>query len=93
MFVFFFFFFFFADESADKEVSRPQTKEEEDIDMLHSWIQVGGLPAQLEKEALGLLLEMGFLSAVHMAFSTPLYSYPCISLSFYLSGVGPAEKG
>ena len=34
--------FFLADESTDEEVSRPQTKEEEDIDMLCSWLQVGG---------------------------------------------------
>ena len=35
-------FFFLADESADEEVPRPQTKEEEDIDMHGSWMQVGG---------------------------------------------------
>ena len=38
-------------------------------------------------------LSLSFMSVVHMAFCSPLYSYPCISLSFYLSGVGPAEKG
>ena len=45
---------------------------------------------------MGLLLEVGslslFLPAVHMAFCSPLYSYPCISLFFYLSGVGSAKK-
>ena len=30
------------DESTDEEGPRPQTKEAEDIDMLHSWMQVGG---------------------------------------------------
>ena len=35
-------YFFLADESTDEEVSRPQTKEEEDIDILHSWVQVRG---------------------------------------------------
>ena len=43
--------FFLADESADEEVPRPQTKEEEDINMLHSWMQVGDFPAQPDKEA------------------------------------------
>ena len=35
-------FCFLADKSTDEEVSRPQTKEEEDIDILHSWVQMGG---------------------------------------------------
>ena len=43
--------FFLADESTDEEIYRPKTKEEEDVDTLHSWVQVGGLPAQLEEEA------------------------------------------
>ena len=42
-------FFFLADESADEEVPRHQTKKEEDIDMLHSWMQVGGLLPNLRE--------------------------------------------
>ena len=87
-------FFFLADESVDEEVLRLQMKEEEDIDMLHSWMQVGGFPAQPEGDAWVLLLEVGLISFLfYMAFYSPLYSYLHISLSFYLSGVGPAEKG
>ena len=57
-----------------------------------------GVPSHPEEEAQGLLLEVGSLSCLflvcffYMAFYSPLYSYPCISLSFYLSGVDSAEK-
>ena len=34
-----------ADKSTDEEIFRPKTKEEEDVDILCSWVQVGGLPA------------------------------------------------
>ena len=85
-----FFSFFLADEYADEEGSRPQTKEEEDIDMLCSWIQVVDFPAWPEEEAPGLLLEESFLSffsppAVHMAFCSPYIFLPlyfCFPLSF-----------
>ena len=87
-------FFFLADESTDEEVSRPQTKEEEDIDILCSWVQVRGFPAHPE-EAWGLLLEVSLLSSVsfcfHVAFYFSLHSYLCIF--FHLSGAGSTEKG
>ena len=77
-------FFFLADESTDEEVSRPKTKEEDDIDMLHSWIQVGGLPAQLEEEALGLLLEVG--SLFFLSACCPYgFLFPFIFLPLYFS--------
>ena len=37
-------FFSWADESTDEELVRPRTKEEEDVETLHSWMQVGGFP-------------------------------------------------
>ena len=37
------------------------TKEEEDVDILHSWMEVGGQPALPEGEAQGLLAEVSKL--------------------------------
>ena len=44
-------------EEGDEEARRPMTKEEEDIDILRSWMEVGGHPAHPEEEAQGLLAE------------------------------------
>ena len=37
---------------------KPVNKEEEEIDVLHSLMEVGGLPAHPEEEAKGLLAEV-----------------------------------
>ena len=58
------------------EERRPMTKEEEDIDILHSWMEVGGQPALPEGEAQGLLAEVS-------KFPCPLFSIPCF-LSYLL---------
>ena len=57
------------------------TKEEEDVDVLHSWIEVGGLPAHPEEEAKGLLAEVNailYLFPFHLPLSIPclLICYP-----------------
>ena len=65
---------------------KPVTKEEEDIDVLHSWMEVRGFPAYPEEEAKGLLAEINsFPCFSHAAFlSPPLICYrtfphnPCI---------------
>ena len=82
-----------ADESTDEEMSRPRTKEEEDIDTLCRFGSSWGLPAEPEEEARGLLLEVSLFSSLplfsYVAFYFSLHSYPCIS---YLSGAGSTEK-
>ena len=81
-------FFFLADESADEEVSRPHALQ----------LDTSGGPSYLtRRRGMGAIARGGFLSfflpAVHMAFCSPFIFLPHISLSFYLSGVGPAKKG
>ena len=71
-------------------MSRPQTKEEEDIDILCSWVQVGGFPANPEEEAWGLLLEVSLLSSLSLLLlvwlSTSLY-IPTPVFSFIFQGL------
>ena len=70
---------------------RPQTKKEGDLETLQSWMEVGGLPARLEEEARGLLLEVSFFSLGSMWLSITFYiSTPVL---FHLLGVGFAEEG
>ena len=59
------------DGSEEEERTRPATKEEEDVDILQSWMEVGGLPACPEEEAKGLLAEVN--------------SFPCFSHTTFLS--------
>ena len=56
----FFYNFSPSDDSKEenREVRRPMTKEEEDIDILQSWLEVGGQPALPEGEAQGMLAEV-----------------------------------
>ena len=44
----------FSDESEEEEVEHPLTREEEDIEVMQSWMEVGGMPAHPEEEAKGL---------------------------------------
>ena len=61
---------FFSDESEQEEgEERPRTQEEEDIDVIRSWVEVGGHPAHQEGEAKELLSEVNHVP---------------ISLSFHL---------
>ena len=62
------------------------TKEEGDVDMLHSWIEVGGHPACPEEEAKRLLAEVNkFLCP--FPFHLPLYP-----LFAYLLPILPSQS-
>ena len=61
----------FLDESEQEgEKGQPLTREEEDLDIIRSWVEVGGHPARQEGEAKELLAEV--------------IIFPCLSLSSYL---------
>ena len=50
------------DESEQEgEKGRPLTQEEEDIDVIRSWVEVGGHPARQEGEAKELLSEVSHI--------------------------------
>ena len=54
------------------------TKEEEDVNILHSWIEVGGQPALPEGEAQGLLAEVSkfpCLFSISASSFYPLFSF------------------
>ena len=55
-------FLFFCSASDDSEEEerkgRPLTQEEEDVDVIRSWMEVGGHPAHQEEEAKELLAEV-----------------------------------
>ena len=40
---------------------RPKTKEEGDVETLHSWMEVRGLPTKPEEEAWGLLVKVNLI--------------------------------
>ena len=63
----------FLDDS-DEEERRPLTKEEEDIDILCSWMEVGGQPALPEEKAQGLLTEVRKPSCSPFCFDLLLIS-------------------
>ena len=48
-----------ADKSESETEVRVETKEEEDLGILRSWMEVGGIPALDEGEARRLLQELG----------------------------------
>ena len=70
----------------DGEV-RPITKEEEDVDVISSWMEVGGHPAHPDEEAKGLLSEVN-------AFLCFFFFLPCsLYLSFaYLLPIFPSQS-
>ena len=45
-------------------MEHPLTREEEDIEMMWSWMEVGGLPAHPEEEAKGLIAEASSLPSL-----------------------------
>ena len=62
------------EEEDDK--ARPRTKEDEDVDVLHSWMKVGGHPAHPEEEAKGLLAEVNaFLCLFPISPSSLYFSF------------------
>ena len=66
---------------------KPVTKEEEEVDVVHSWMEAGGFPAHPGEEAKGLLAEASFTpyfpilaSSLHFSFVT---GPSLIILAFY----------
>ena len=75
------------DESEEEERTRPASKEEEDVDVLQSWMEVGGLPAHPEEEAKGFLAEVNsFPCFSHADFPSP--SPICYQLFPHNLGIG-----
>ena len=75
-------------EEGNGEEERPMTREEEDVDILHSWIEVGGQPALPEGEAQGLLAEVSKfprLFAFHLPLSIPCFLFFLFATHFSLT--------
>ena len=79
----------FLDESEEGGAAQPLSKEEE-VEVMRSWVEVGGFPAQPEEEAQGLLSEASsflcppsFLSIDTELFLTVLAFY--LDFIFFLS--------
>ena len=60
---------------------QPLSKEEEEVKVMRSWVEVGGFPAQQEEEAKGLLSEVGLSPCP--PFSLPLSTFQ-LALNFLL---------
>ena len=58
--VFFLFLLPSDDSEEEEEKGRPLTQEEEDIDIIRSWVEVGGHPAHQEEDAKELLTEVKY---------------------------------
>ena len=72
------------DESEEEERTRLATKEEEDVNILQSWMEVGGFPAHPEEEAKGLLAEVN---------PFPCFFSCCLPLSIsYLLPIPPSQS-
>ena len=61
---------------------RPSTQEEEDMDVIKSWVEVGGLPAHQEGEAKELLSEVNHIP-ISLSFLLLSTCLPLISLIIY----------
>ena len=88
----------FLDESGEERAVQPLSKEEEEVEVMRSWVEVGGFAAQPEEEAKGLLSEASLspcppfslpLSTSQLALNFPLQSlHSILTFSlFYFSGV------
>ena len=74
--------FFPSDDSEEEEEKgRPRTQEEEDINIIRSWMEVGGHPAHQEEEAKGLLAEVKHISMSLSLFPSSLTQLLPISLT------------
>ena len=64
--------FSFPDESEEEGAAQPNSKEEEEVEVMRSWMEVGGFPAQQEEEGKGFLSEVGLSSCppLSLPFST-----------------------
>ena len=73
---------------------QPLSKEEEEVEVMRSWVEAGGFPSQPEEEAKGLLSEVGLspcppfslpLSTFQLALNFPLQSlHSIMTFSFYV---------
>ena len=65
-------------EEENGEERRLMTKEEEDVNILHGWMEVGGQPALPEGEAQGLLAEVSkFPCPLFCILSSSFYPFHC----------------
>ena len=68
-------------------MGQPLTQEKEDIDIIRSWVEVGGHPAHQEEDAKELLTEVKYIP---MSFSPPFFinlsatNFPSQSLIFQI---------
>ena len=65
-------FVLLTDESSEEEEVKEVTKEEHEIDVAHSWMEVGAFPALAEEEAQGLLQQVFLFSWYGLGFLTIL---------------------
>ena len=61
------------DESKEEERAKLLTKEEEEVDVMCSWVEAGGFPACPEEEAKGLLAEVSLFPCSPSFL--PLFTY------------------
>ena len=77
------------------------TKEEEDVNIMHSWMEVGGHPACPEEEAQGLLAEVNAFLCLFPISPSPFYPlfayllpiFPSQSFSSFFVGFETAPTG
>ena len=65
-------FVLLADESSEEEEGKEVTKEEHEIDVAHSWMEVGGFPTLAGEEAHGFLWQVFLFTWYGLAFLTIL---------------------
>ena len=70
--------FSFLDESEEEGSVQPLSKEEEEVEVMRHWVEVGGFPAQPEEEAKGLLSEASL-------FPCPPFFLPHSTVSLMLN--------
>ena len=63
-----------ADESKSEEEAKVETKEEEEVGILWSWMELGGLPVLDEAEAQKLLQEVYSLSLLDICMGLQPFS-------------------
>ena len=66
--------FTFLDESEEEGVVQPLSKDEEEVEVMRSWVEVGGVPAQPEEEAKGLLSRGKFVPLSPILHSSLYFS-------------------
>ena len=65
---------------------RPLTKEEEEVEVMQSWVEAGGFPACPEEEVKELLAEVSSFSWVFI-LSMPLHLVISTELLLFQSGI------